>query len=231
MIRDARHAAGLTQAQAADTAGIPRSTYASVEGRGKGGVTLVTLSRAVVGARAELRAYVSGGSAGERPRDAVHLRHQELVLRVGAGGGWAGVPETAIDRDARTSRSADVVLHRAREWALMEITDWVDDVGATLRDWDRRLAALEAYAIARMPLPEVGGAEAELPIVSGCWVLRATIRNRRLVAEHRHVFRSRFPGSARAWIAALSTGRPMPDAPALLWVRVDGSALFPSRLG
>lgn len=232
MLRDARVAIGRTQAVAAELAGVPRSTYATVETRGKGGVTLRTLNRCALGTGRSLHAYLSAASAADAPRDAVHLRHQELVLSVATAGGWKGVPETALDRDVRSSRAADVLLTRGTEWAITEVWNWFDDVGAALRDWDRRLGGLEAYAIAHMPPPDAdSNADEVLPSIGGCWVVRATVRNRRLVAEHRHVFRARFPGSAVAWLAALEGEAAMPSEPALLWVSVDGSRLFPSRLG
>lgn len=180
----------------------------------------------------DLRGYLERTSSAGQPRDAVHLRHQELIIRTAAAGGWQALPEAALDRDARTSRAMDVLLQRAGEYALTEIWDWFDDVGAALRDWDRRLDALERYALARL-VPGSGDRLHPLdsPRTGGCWVVRATIRNRGLVGEHRHVFRSRFPGSAHAWLVALSSSRPMPDKPALLWVSVDGTRLFPARLG
>src|SRR5438105_4892487 len=88
------------------------------------------------------------------------------------------------------------------------LTQKVADVGESVRDFDRRLAALERHAIAKMRTDEV-------PRASGCCVLRATRRNRQLVAEHSAFFRSRFPGKGRAWIDALTTPEAaMPTAPA-----------------
>ena len=228
MLRDRRQGRGSTQAAAAATAGMPRTTYTTLEGGYASGASLRTLSRAAQAVGGELRAYVAETSAADQPRDAVHLRHQELVLRVASGGGWRGLPEAELDRHAGTSRAADVLLTRGPEWAIVEVWNWFLDVGASLRDWDRRRAALEALAIARTAPSAVHSA---LPRVGGCWVVRATVRNRRLVAEHQHVFRARFPGSSWLWLEALRGSRLMPLEPALIWVRVDGSALFASRLG
>src|SRR5918992_2342085 len=159
-------------------------------------------------------------------RDAVHLRIQELIARNAQPGGWKPMPEQAFDRDARSSRAADVLLCRGREWALLEVWDWFDDVGASFREWDRRLAAVERFAISRMPPVDDEDAEPELPSVGGCWVVRGTRRNRDLVRDHSHLFRARFPGSARAWITALASATTMPSEPALLWVTLDGSRLY-----
>jgi hypothetical protein len=165
------------------------------------------------------------------PRDAVHLRNQELVLRIASGGGWRGVPEQALDADLARSRHGDVVLSRrraaaAQEVCLIEVVDWVADAGESVRDFQRRVAVLDRYAVARM---RPGDA---VPISGGCWLLRATRRNRGLVNEHRHFFRGRFPGSGRAWLAALTDpAAPMPTEPALLWVDVGGTRIFAARLG
>jgi len=151
------------------------------------------------------------------------------MIATATAGGWHGLAEEQIDREARSSRFADVLLERPHvqpeEVALMEIIDWFDDVGAPLREWPRRLEAVERRAIARM----VG--DQGVPKVGGCWLIRATRRNRELVAAHANIFRNRFPGSGRAWLAALTqTTAAMPDAAALLWVSVDGTRIWPSRL-
>jgi hypothetical protein len=71
----------------------------------------------------------------------------------------------------------------------------------------------------------------ELPKTSGCWIVRATRRNRDLLGAHSHFFRARFPGHGRQWLAALSNPDvPLPLEPALLWVSVSGERLFASRL-
>jgi hypothetical protein len=159
----------------------------------------------------------------------VHLKAQELVIRTARQGGWQGSAEVQIDGMAATSRFADVVLQRPprqpREIALIEIIDWFDDVGAPLREWPRRLEAMERRAIAAM----VG--DADPPRVSGCWVVRATARNRDLIGQHSNVFRSTFPGSGRAWLTALThPTTPMPLTPALMWIAVNGERIFPARL-
>jgi hypothetical protein len=222
----------LTQAKAAAAAGISRGEWSGLE-LGKRDATLWIVNRAAHAVGGKLRAYVEETSAATLPKDAVHLRNQELVLRTAAPGAWRGQPEATIDRDAGRSRHADVLLERrgtagpgATEYALFEVIDWFEDVGAPTRDWARRLDAVEKRAIARM----VG--EEFVPRISGCWLVRATRRNRQLVSEHRHFFRARFPGSGRAWLAALTdTATAMPAQPALLWVDVGGTRIFAARLG
>jgi len=228
MLRDARTAQRVTQQRASQRAGLSQSTWSYLEIGGDGRTTLATWSCAALAVGGRLDAYVRQASAADVPRDAVHLRNQELIIRTALDGGWSALPEQQIDRHAATSRSADVLLHRRRaspEYALVEVVDWFDDVGRVVRDWDRRLAAVEAYAIARML-----GDDA-MPISGGCWVVRATQRNRRLLAEHRHFFHARFPGSGRAWLQALTDrGHSLPAQPAMLWASVSGERLFPARL-
>jgi transcriptional regulator with XRE-family HTH domain len=231
-LRDARGRVGLKQVDAARRAGISQATWSSLEIDRDPRYTLGTWDRAAHAVGSTLSAFLPGATAAGMPRDAVHLRNQELVLRTAQAGGWRGVPEQGLDRELTRSRHGDVVLTRTREssqpleWCLVEVVDWTDDVGESVRDFDRRLGALDRLAVSRMHGDQL------VPSASGMWLLRATLRNRRLVAEHRHFFRGRFPGSGRAWLAALiSREATMPDEPALLWVDVRGTRIFAARFG
>jgi transcriptional regulator with XRE-family HTH domain len=230
MLLDGRRRLAITQAAAAARAGLSPGTWSNLEHERDARVTLATWNRAALAVGGVLDAHIKGTSAAGLPRDSVHLRNQELLARTAAAGRWRTLPEEQIDREARTSRWADVLLHRRLagfdEYGLIEIFDWFDDVGGSMRDWQRRLDALERYAIARMR-------DDMLPRTGGCWLLRATARNRRLVADHGSVFGARFAGvgTGHAWLQALTTTAPMPDRPALLWVSIDGTRLQPVRLG
>ena len=228
-LRDARIQAGLTQARAAVRAGLVQQTWSKLEVDRDPSFTLGTWDRAAHAVGTTLSAFLPQASAADQPRDAVHLRNQELVLRTAQSGGWRGVPEQALDRELTRSRHGDVVLSRptagAAEWCLVEVVDWISDVGESVRDFARRLAALDRNAVSRMR-------DDAVPRTSGFWLLRATQRNRRLVDEHRHFFRGRYPGSGRARLAALTNEAvPMPSEPALLWVDVGGTRIFEARLG
>ena len=224
----ARH--GWTQAQAASRAGLSRSEWSTLE-LGRRPSTVRAINRAAHALGSNLSAYLDQISAAEMPRDAEQLRNAELVIRSAKPGGWRSLPEAQLDRDARTSRWVDVLLerrhaHSATEYCACEIWDWLADVGGSVRDFARRVDALDRHGVARMRGDE------PVPRASGFWLLRATRRNRELVAEHRNFFHDRFPGSGRAWLAALaSPAAPMPMEPALLWVSVSGERLFPARLG
>ena len=195
MLLDGRARQRITQDRAAELAGISRSEWSNLE-RGKKVATMPLWNRAAFAVGGKLRAYVEETSAATGPRVAVHLRNQELVLRTAAPGRWHGVGEAQIDPDAGRSRHADVLMERRQvglgdEYALCEVSDWVPDVGDGVRDFQRRLAAVDRYAVARMR-------DDAVPRTCGFWLVRATLRNRRLVDEHRNFFHSRFPGSGRA---------------------------------
>lgn len=231
-LKDARAAVARSQRAAGEIAGMAHSTVAEAEKGEADDFTLRTWARLAAGAGVTFHAYLKHASAADQPRDAVHLKAQELLLRTAAPGGWGGAAELAIDDAARGSRSVDVALTRTTatgpEVAVLEVVDWLDDVGAALRDWTRRLARVDRLATARLTR-EIDDVSV-LPRVSGCWVLRATVRNRGLVRDHGMVFRSRFPASGALWLRALRGGAPMPAASALLWVSVDGTRLWSARM-
>ena len=67
--------------------------------------------------------------------------------------------------------------------------------------------------------------------VAGCWVVRATRRNRQLVHEHETIFAARFPESGRLWLTAMEHAEAsMPERSGLLWTSIAGDRLFPGRL-
>ena len=272
-VRDARLEHGLRQVDVASRAAIAQSTESEMEcGHGES-VSLLVWTRVAYACGTDLRAYLERTSSSARPRDAVHLRHQELVARVATAGSWRSMPEAQLDIDPARSRSADLLLQRPGEVALVEIWDTFEDVGAAFRSWDRRLGRLREReagrprsiergahavdtdlagahrngALAR-PIETVGrldGAKAVGQLegaktrpdetgevrVAGCWVVRATRRNRQLVHEHETIFAARFPESGRLWLTAMEHAEAsMPDRSGLLWTSVTGDRLFSGRL-
>ena len=210
-LKDARHRQDISQRVASSRAGLSQTAWSRLEAGAGARVSLRVLVRASWAVDADLHAYLEAATATHQPRDAVHLRHQELVARIARGGGWTAVPELHV----AGAGFADVGLRRSERLALVEIWTWLADVGDAFRSWDRKLRRAADT-----------GFDA-----SGCWVLRATRRNRQLVADHATIFAARFPGKGAAWLAALSTrDEPMPAAPALLWVSVRGDRLFAARI-
>ena len=267
-IRDARHEHGLRQVDVATRAAIAQSTESEMECGHGADVSLLVWIRTAYACGTDLRAYLERTSASAQPRDAVHLRHQELVARLASAGSWRPMPEAQLDVDPTRSRSADLLLRRPSEVALFEIWDAFEDVGAAFRSWDRRLGRLREREAGRPRSNEAGmlpvamrpnGASMR-PIetrarpdgsrtrarpdgsrlrangtgevrVAGCWVVRATRRNRQLVREHATLFAARFPGSGQRWLASLEHPEvSMPERAGLLWATVAGDRLFPARL-
>ena len=223
-LKEARLAGGFRQAQAAAAAGIAQSTWSAME-RGRGAsLSWRVWMRATHALGSDLHTYLERTSAASRPRDAVHLRHQELVAGMAASGGWTVRPEAESG-----SGFADLLLERTSatgvgEVCLVEVWDWLPDVGDAFRSWQRKLAHLEARVRA-------GANEDRAARLGGAWVLRATSRNRALVRDHPALFRAQFPGDPGAWLTALvDSARPLPPAPVLVWVSVSGDRLWAARL-
>lgn len=220
-VKEARTMLGLTQAQVAERAGVAPSTVGEMERGNAADVSLLVWVRVALAVDRDLRAFLEGIPGADVPRDYVHLRNQERILAFAATGGWTGMPEAALDADGRRSRAADVLLRRTTEEAVVEVYDWFDDVGAAWRGSTRKQARASMASTGR-------GGSGEMGL---CWVVRATQRNRRLIREHARMFAAWFPGSSRAWLAALSdASAPMPTARGLVWISVDGTRLSAVRL-
>jgi hypothetical protein len=174
----------------------------------------------------QLVAFLEHAPGADLPRDIEHLRRQSAIVELARAGGWAALPELAIDPAAPRSHSIDVALIRraTREAVVAEVWDWFDDVGAGLRGLDAKVGVLAA---------RLGSQPGDAPAwaVRGLYVVRGTRRNRRLIDELRPLFAARFPGSAVGWLGALTDpAHRMPVADGLLWSDASG-ALTASRLG
>lgn len=228
-LQDAREVAGLTQAEVGERCALAQTAISRMERGGGASWSLRSWVRVADATGTALQAYLSGATAADQPKDAVHLRTQELVANLALAGGWTSVPERAVDDAARGSRSVDLWLERETangvlEIVAIEVMDWFDDVGARFRDWDRRLERVRQLAVGTRSREGPDGIT--LPRVSGCWVVRATQRNRGILTDHRTLFRARFPGDAQSWLRSLDGPSPLPSDPAVLWVDVKGTRLF-----
>ncbi|HET7027031.1 MAG TPA: helix-turn-helix domain-containing protein [Candidatus Limnocylindrales bacterium] len=218
-VRAGRKRRRLTQQRLADLVGLSRSAVSAIERGLGGGHTLDAWQRVAVALNRPLRLDLARDPL-DAPADAGHLGVQELVLGAARRAGWSGSFELAT-RPAEPWRSADVGLvdRRRRLLVLVECWNSIGDVGASARSTNRKLAEARG-------LPAGRGGEAR---VSGCWVVRATARNRRLVATYPELFAARFPGSSRGWLEALTVGAEPPIEPGLVWASVEGSRLYPWR--
>ena len=183
-------------------------------------MTLDALQRVAIGLGLTLRVTLSRDPLTDTA-DAGHLAMQELVLRLGRRGGYTGSFELAT-RPAEPWRSADVGLAAAPQRRLIQVECWntFGDIGAAVRSTMRKHAELKDLAIARW------GVGADVGVV---WVVRATARNRALVARYPEVFGRALPGSSRRWVDALTLGAPPPAEPGLVWADVGGTRLLAWR--
>lgn len=220
-IREARARRRLTQQQLGARVGLSRSAVSAIERGLGGGHTLDTWQRLAVALDIRLNIDL-GRDPVEEPIDAGHLRIQELVLRLGRAAGYHGSFELAT-RPADPARSTDVGLRddRRRRLTFVECWNTIGDLGAAARSSSRKLAEAEALAVA------VGGERPHR--VAGCWVVRATARNRDLVRRYPEVFAARFPGSSVGWVRALTLGTRPPAEPGLVWCDVAATRLYAWR--
>jgi hypothetical protein len=189
--------------------------------RGQGaGASLETWASVAAAVDEQLVAYLERAPGATLPRDHVHLRGQELVIRTARPGAWRPMPEAQLDPLAYRSRSVDVLLTRTthKEIAGVEVWDWFDDVGAALRSFDGKVAATSLAS--RDP-----GIRA-----AGLWVIRGTRRNRALVAELHALFGAKFPARSTDWLRALrDPASPMPTGNGFAWADVGATRLFAAR--
>jgi len=207
---------GWTQADLAFRSGLGRMVINRLE-RGLGRVDVDGLERIGIA----LQVPLNLGFARD-PKldvaDAGHLAMQELVLRLGRRLGYDGEFELPT-RPAEPWRSIDVVLASEARHLVICVECWntIGDIGAAARVSARKLAEAEAMAVGRW------GEDARAALV---WVVRATARNRALVARYPEVFGSRFPGSSGRWVAALTEGSEPPIQTGLVWCDLDATRLF-----
>ena len=161
-----------------------------------------------------------GRDPSEAPADAGHLAIQELVLRLGRAVGYTGSFELPT-RPAEPWRSADVGLASERPPAA---------------DPRRVLEHHRASPPHDRQRPKAGGARGSRDRSLGQrqldWPRLGRARHgekSRLVARYPEVFASRFPGSSRGWVDALTTGSAPPSEPGLVWCDVGATRLFAWR--
>jgi transcriptional regulator with XRE-family HTH domain len=219
--RLARKRRRLTQADLGGRLGISQSEMSRLElGLGDGAPIRIWLAIAVeLGLRPT---FELGRDVREEPADAGYLAIQELLLRLARATGSSGTFELPI-RPSDPSHSIDVFVRDDvhRRLIVEEAWNTLGDIGAGARSFARKLAAAQELAVG------IGG---ERPYeVRGVWVIRATRRNRTIVARYPEVFAGHFQGSSRAWAAALQTGSAPPAEPGLVWCDVAATRIFPWR--
>lgn len=186
-----------------------------------GSLSLDVWQRLFVGLGRRLIVEAGRDPIGE-PVDAGHLKIQELVLRLGRGAGYQGLFELAT-RPLDPTRSTDACLRSdaARRLLLIECWNTITDIGAAVRSTDRKLREVAELSV-------VVGADRPYS-VAGCWVVRATARNRELVRRYPEVFAARFPGASEGWARAITRGEAPPLKPGIIWCDVGATRLFAWR--
>jgi hypothetical protein len=159
----------------------------------------------------------------EEPADAGHLGIQELILRLGRHIGVKRAFELAT-RHANPRLSTDVGLTDDvnRRLIQVECVNVFGNVNSSIRSSDRKRAEAEELAVA------IGNGRPYS--VHQVWVVRATRRNRQLLARYPELFATRFPGSSLAWVDALTKAMKPPDAPGLVWCDVAATRIFEWRV-
>ena len=221
LMRAARKRRRLTQLALAGRVGVSQPTISLIE-RGLGSsLSLDVWQRAALALDCPLRIEMAADPLAD-VADAGHLAIQELVLRLARASGVRRMFELP-SRPADPARSVDVGLRDDVRGLLMLVECWntIGDIGASARATSRKAAELEALAVAT-------GGERKLR-VGTVWVVRATRRNRQLVARYPAVFSARFPGSSAGWVRALCAAGDPPIAPGLVWCDVAATRVFPWR--
>jgi transcriptional regulator with XRE-family HTH domain len=208
-----------SQIELAQRAGADRNVIGRLE-RGVGTVDIEVLERVGIALGVVLRLDF-GRDPREDAADAGHLAMQELVLRLGRAVGFDRQFELATRPD-EPWRHIDVALGSDRQKVAIEVECWntFGDIGAASRSSNRKVAELQQAAVARW------GEDARAALV---WVVRDAARNMALIARYPEVFAARFPGSSRAWVAALTEGGPIPTEPGLAWCDVRRGRIYAWR--
>jgi transcriptional regulator with XRE-family HTH domain len=186
-LREARLAAGLSQATAARAAGMSASQWSRLE-RGaatRPGILQVCCAARVLGLRASVKLYPVASPL----RDAGQLRVFERLLAV------LGAPLT-VQREIGLPIAADL-----RAWDAM-ITDGRSSCFADLETHITDAQALER----RLRLKQRDDPRATVVLL----VLARTDHHRRLLAEHREAFRDLLPLDSTQVLGALRAGRRPP---------------------
>ena len=214
-VRKARLRRHLSQAKLGERAGVSRMSISRAERGLGGGLTLDAWQRIATALDVTLKVQLQRDYLQE-PQDAGHLGIQELILRLGRRHGYPREVELPT-KPAEAWRSIDVSLVNDLRRRLIVVECWnvIGDVGASARSSARKAA--EAGAIADL---RWGDQPHSTHLV---WVVRATKRNRELLARYPEVFAARFPGSSAAWARALNDGADPPGEPGLVWASVDGT--------
>jgi transcriptional regulator with XRE-family HTH domain len=220
-VRAARLRRRITQKELGRRVGLSQSTVSGMELGEGASLSVLTWERTAVALDLPLD-FAIGRDAHEPPPDAGHLDMQVLMLRLGRHLGVTGtfeLPTKPLD----PTRSTDVGWRDdvRRRLTLIECVNRFGNINASIRSSDRKRADA-------LQLAEAFG-HGDAYCVHACWVVRDTRRNRELLTKYREIFVSRFPGSSRRWVNALTTGAEPPPEPGIVWCDTAATRLFEWR--
>jgi transcriptional regulator with XRE-family HTH domain len=221
-LRASRRRRRLTQAALGRRIGVSQASISAIEaGQAAGTALEIWFALGEALGRPFRAEFLRDGLA--QPEHAPHLDMQELVLRIGRVGGYAGRFELAT-RPHDPARSVDVLLvdHHRRRMVLCECWNTLGDLAGAARSTDRKTAEAAQLAVAR-------ARDGDPYAVGAVWVVRDTVANRAIVNRYPHIFESRLPGSSAGWLRALTSPVPLPTAPGLVWCDVRATRLFARR--
>lgn len=211
-LRLARVRRRLTQCALGDRVGLSQGRISDLE-RGEGAsAPLDTWIALGIALDRPLAISFSREIETDEPRDAGHLRAQDLVLgfarRLGRGADIE-LPTRPMD----PSRAVDVVMRDdlARALILVEIWNRLDDLGAAIRSSARKAAEADGLAV-------LAAGDGPPFRVGSCWILVDSAANRRLVARYPEIFAARFRGSSVGWVRCLVEGAAPPPSSGLVWI-------------
>jgi DNA-binding XRE family transcriptional regulator len=220
-VRRARKRRRWTQTQLGQRVGLAQPTISDLE-RGSGGTLSLEVWQQVALVLQLHLELTLGRDPMEEPTDAGHLAIQELVLRHGRKVGYGRTFELP-SRPANPSLSTDVGLTDDvnRRLIQVECVNVFGTVNASIRSSDRKRAEADELAVA------IG--HGHTYTVHQVWVVRASRRNREIVARYPQIFAARFTGSSHAWVRALTEGTMPPATPGLVWCDVGATRLVAWR--
>ena len=220
-VRAARHRRRWTQTELGHRYDLAQTTVSKLE-RGEGGSLSLESWQQVALVLALAFDLTLGRDALEEPMDAGHLAIQELVLRLARRLGFDRTFELPT-KPSDPSHSTDGGLRDNARRLLVQVECWstFGNVNAAVRSSNRKRVEAEALAVA-----SGNGVEYSVRQV---WVVRATRRNRELLARYPEIFASRFTGSSKTWVSALTHGAPPPAEPGLVWCNVGATRLYEWR--
>ncbi len=213
----------LTQELLAKRVGLSQGRISELE-RGEGASapldTWVALGQAL---DRPIAVAFSRDTEPDEPRDAGHLRAQELVLALARQSGRRAEFELPT-RPADPARVIDVVIRDdvAQAIVVVEIWNRLDDLGAAVRSMNRKQAEAEGLAV-------LAGGDGPPYRVASCWLFVDTLANRRLVARYPEIFRAAFRGSSVAWARCLAEGTSPPRDAGVAWIDTRAGRVVPIR--